>query len=53
MAVYMFDLSGVGIGGTEEEAWEDVWQWMQEKAQKGYYDTAVLIGGQEVVVDGS
>ena len=43
MAAYEFTVTAVGIGDTEEEAWEDVWQYIQEKAQKGDYDKAVLV----------
>ena len=40
MAAYKFTLTCVGEGASEEEAWEDIWQYVQERAQKGDYDKA-------------
>lgn len=37
MAAYEFIVRGVGIGNTEEEAWEDVREWLIEKIQRGEY----------------
>jgi hypothetical protein len=46
MAAYEFTVTAVGIGDCEEEAWDDVWEYLVEKIQKAHYDGVMLLDGE-------